>query len=269
MESGHKPANLAAWESISGFWDEALGDGNDMFLQLLLPAMEELASVRPGQKVLDLGTGNGIVARRLSREGVEVHATDFSAAQLENARRRTEEANKSIKFEVLDLTDPAALDDFAKQHAEEFDVITASMLLKELSDIKPLAEFLPKVLKPTGRVVMANLHPCFHKPGAHRVMEVAENPETGIQEFKTSIKVSKYLNIGRVQSQALRGQPEPLVWFHRPIHELLNPFFEAGLLLNKVFEPSFQDGEDQSQIQSYHNFPQIPMQFIFRLCRAK
>lgn len=118
MESGHKPANLAAWESISGFWDEALGDGNDMFLQLLLPAMEELASVRPGQKVLDLGTGNGIVARRLSREGVEVHATDFSAAQLENARRRTEEANKSIKFEVLDLTDPAALDDFAKQHAE-------------------------------------------------------------------------------------------------------------------------------------------------------
>lgn len=42
-------------------------------------------------------------------------------------------------------------------------------------------------------------------------MEVAENPETGIQEFKTSIKVSKYLNIGRVQSQALRGQPEPLV----------------------------------------------------------
>ncbi|KAI0450415.1 S-adenosyl-L-methionine-dependent methyltransferase [Xylaria acuta] len=129
-ESGQKPTNLAAWESIASFWDGTLGEGNDMFLQLLLPAVEELASVRPGQKVLDLGTGNGIVANRLSQEGVEVLATDFSAAQIENARRRAEKANKSIRFELLDLTDPVALNNFAKQHAEEFDVITASMLLK-------------------------------------------------------------------------------------------------------------------------------------------
>jgi len=33
----------------------------------------------------------------------------------------------------------------------EFDVITLSMVLQELPDLKPLAKFLPKVLKPDGK----------------------------------------------------------------------------------------------------------------------
>ncbi|KAK3385584.1 S-adenosyl-L-methionine-dependent methyltransferase [Podospora didyma] len=269
-EASNTPANRQSWNKIADFWDTKLGDGNDMFLDLILPTIEALADVKPGQRVLDLGTGNGIVARRLAaREGVEVLATDYSEAQIENARRRTEKifTPPRVTFAQLDLLDRVALDDFAQRHPEEFDVVTGSMLLKELSDLAPLAEFLPKVMKPKGRAVFANLHPCFHKPGAHRVIEVVENPDTGGQEIQTSIKVSKYLNIGPVQSQALRGQPEPLIWFHRPIHEMLEPFFDAGLALNKVREPSFQDGPDAGQIQSYHNYPQIPMQFIFRLVR--
>ncbi len=62
-----------------------------MFLQLLFPAVEELASMRSGQEVFDLGTGNGIIAKTVS-EGVEVLATDFSDAQIGNARRRAEKA---------------------------------------------------------------------------------------------------------------------------------------------------------------------------------
>ncbi|KAK0712422.1 S-adenosyl-L-methionine-dependent methyltransferase [Lasiosphaeria miniovina] len=263
------PPNLSRWNLNADWWDQKLLDGNDMFLELILPTIDELADVKPGQRVLDVGTGNGIVARRLARDGVDVLATDYSLGQIENAWRRTQKSAHAaqIAFEQLDLLSRPALDDFAQRHPEEFDLVTGSMLLKELSDLRPLAEFLPKILKPAGRVIFANLHPAFHKPGAHRLIEVAENPDTGVQEIKASIKVEKYLNIGPVQSSALRGQPEPLIWFHRPIHELLEPFFDAGLALNKVREPSFSNGPDPSQAQSYHNFPQIPMQFIFRLVR--
>ncbi|KAG7123629.1 hypothetical protein HYQ44_002265 [Verticillium longisporum] len=267
-ETNSQAANLNSWNKNSNFWDTTLGEGNDMFTQLILPTIEELAEVQPRHRVLDLGTGNGIVARRLARRGVAVLATDYSPQQIENARKRSQDLGLSISYELLDLLSRDALDAFAAEHAEEFDVITGSMLLKELSDLTELSKFLPKVLKPTGRIIMANLHPCFHKPGAHRIIEVIENQDTGVQEFHTSIKISKYLNIGPVQSQALRGQPEPLIWFHRPIHQLLEPFFDAGLLMNKVREPSFDDGGDPGQAQSYHNFPQIPMQFIFRLVRT-
>lgn len=42
-------------------------------------------------------------------------------------------------------------------------------------------------------------------------MEVLEDGTTGKQEFHTHIKVTKYLDIEPVKSEALRGQPYPLV----------------------------------------------------------
>lgn len=96
-----------------------------MFRELILPTIEELAELRPGYKVLDLGTGNGIVARRLAgSETVDVLGTDYSPAQLENATRRTtqwwnnkgEEGKMRVEFEELNLLDRGALDDFAKRH---------------------------------------------------------------------------------------------------------------------------------------------------------
>lgn len=163
-----------------------------MYLELILPTIEELAKLKPGHKILDLGTGDGIVARRLSdaQKGVEVLACDVSEEQLEIARGSTEAwhnmkrakgpvEEKKIRFESLDLIDRRELDKFAEHHQEyvpvdpsppklvlrpcarcisntmitprEFDVITISMVLQELPDLKPLAKFLPKVLKPDGK----------------------------------------------------------------------------------------------------------------------
>lgn len=42
-------------------------------------------------------------------------------------------------------------------------------------------------------------------------MEIFEDPSTGKQHLSTAIKVPKYLNIPPVLSEAVRGQPEPLV----------------------------------------------------------
>jgi len=60
-------------------------------------------------------------------------------------------------------------------------------------------------------VVNVDLHPAFSKPAGHRGMEIFEDPETGKQQLKTYIKVMRYLNIPPSKSEAVRGQPEPLV----------------------------------------------------------
>lgn len=68
-----------------------MGDGNGVLRELILKAIEELAELKPGQKILDLGTSNGIVVRRLAdaQQDVEVIACDYSEGQLNNAQRRT------------------------------------------------------------------------------------------------------------------------------------------------------------------------------------
>jgi hypothetical protein len=67
------------------------------------------------------------------------------------------------------------------------------------------------MLKPTGRIVIVDLHPAFSKPAGHRGMEIFEDPQTGKQQLSTYIKVPKYLNIPPVLSEAIRGQSQPLV----------------------------------------------------------
>src|SRR4051794_16368742 len=116
------PANLDNWNKNAEFWDSNLGDGNDMFQQLILPTIEELAELKPFQRVLDLGTGNGIVARRLATrsEGVKVIATDYSEAQLARALDRTRKCNAAdrISFAKLNLLDEEDLDTFAEKFKE-------------------------------------------------------------------------------------------------------------------------------------------------------
>lgn len=71
---------------------------------------------------------------------------------------------------------------------------------------------LPQALRADfRRIVIVDLHPAFSKPAGHRGMELYEDPKTGIQKLDTFIKIPRYLNIPPSKSEAVRGQPEPLV----------------------------------------------------------
>ncbi|KAI8235663.1 hypothetical protein K4K54_005681 [Colletotrichum sp. SAR 10_86] len=135
----------------------------------------ELGAPQKGERALDLGTGSAVIAAVLATSGAEVTAVDGSKLMLEKAEIRAKDAKLDMTFEVVDLLDTESLDDFSQRHPR-FDLITCSMTLKELPDLEPLAAALPKLLAPGGR----------------------------------HIKVSKYLNVAPVKSEALRGQPYPL-----------------------------------------------------------
>ncbi|KAF4880783.1 Ubiquinone biosynthesis O-methyltransferase [Colletotrichum siamense] len=201
--------NLATWDNIANYWDQSLGNGNDMYQECLLPTIQELGAPQKGERALDLGTGSAVIAAVLATSGAQVTAVDGSKLMLEKAKIRAKDAKLDMAFEVVDLLDTESLDDFSQRHPR-FDLITCSMTLKELPDLEPLAAALPKLLAPGGRIVIINLHPAFSKPAGHRAMEVLENEKTGKQEFHRHIKVSKYLNVAPVKSEALRGQPYPL-----------------------------------------------------------
>ena len=53
-----------------------------------------------GQRVLDLGTGTGTLARGFSRRGCEVTALDPAPALLEQAKRLDREVGVSVKYLV-------------------------------------------------------------------------------------------------------------------------------------------------------------------------
>lgn len=72
-----------------------------------------------GQRILDLGTGTGVLARRFAAAGARCAGIDVSAEQIETARRLAREAGLEIDFRVA-RAEATGFGDAS------FDVVTAS-----------------------------------------------------------------------------------------------------------------------------------------------
>ncbi|OAX82693.1 hypothetical protein ACJ72_02958 [Emergomyces africanus] len=272
---------LEAWESNASFWDRQMGDeGNDYYKIVELPSLERMAAVKPGDRALDLATGNGLVARWLASKGAHVIATDGSQIMLDHARRRGVDANgenvNSISYQILDATSTEDFEKFIVQETADegtFDIVIMNMAIMDIATLGPLAAALPKLLKKnTGRFVATLLHP-FITSGGARVIEYADSRETGREEETISFKLTHYLTTPRpIKAEALKGQPSYQYTFHRPVHEILAPFLQSGLVLDALEEPNFEKEYNDSQQldpRSLRYVTEIPKIFAFRMRAIK
>ena len=99
-----------------------------------------------GQKVLDLGTGTGVLPRNMYKYGAKWVGTDISPEQIEQAKRLAAESNMDIDFrtvsaEKIDYPD------------ESFDVLTACQCFFYFDHAKVAPEFR-RILKKDGRLVI-------------------------------------------------------------------------------------------------------------------
>lgn len=255
------------WNHNAAFWDERMGEGNDFQRILVGPATERLLNLQAGERVLEVGCGNGVMARRLAQLGAYVVATDFSEKLLERARARTVENADRIEYHVVDATDEAQLLAFGT-HC--FDALVCNMAMMDMTTIEPLARAISKLLKPQERFVFSIMHPCFNSIGAV-LMSEEENVE-GQFVIKHSIKVSRYLDLWNQTGTGIIGQPRPHYYFHRPLHVLLGTFFRAGLVMDDIEEPALHypgDGSKPgSKTLTWTNYTQIPPVLTVRMRAA-
>jgi ubiquinone/menaquinone biosynthesis C-methylase UbiE len=73
----------------------------------------------PGQSILDLGTGTGVMARRFAQQGSAVAGIDISAEQIAAARELAAARKLDVDFRVA----PAEATPFPEA---SFDVVTAN-----------------------------------------------------------------------------------------------------------------------------------------------
>lgn len=224
----------AAWEANAAYWDQRIGEGNDFVETLIWPVTQRLLDLRPGQRVLDAACGNGLYARRAAVLGAEVVAFDFSANLIAAARAHTSEHKGRIDYRVLDATDEAALLALGE---DTFDAAMCNMALFDIADIDPLLCALSHLLRPYGRFVFSVMHPCFNNAYTTHVAEMEDRD--GEIVFTYGIKVVRYMTPGAARGAAIRGQPVPQLYFHRPLQVLLGSLFAAGFVLDALEERAF------------------------------
>lgn len=253
----------SAWETNAQWWDDYYKEGNDFHLTLIAPPTERLLGIRPGETILDVACGNGAFTRRMAQLGATVVAFDFSASFIECARKRTTDHADRIEYHVIDATDRDAMLALGEGR---FHAAVCTMAIMDMAEIEPLAEVLPRLLTPGGRLVFSILHPCFNNPSTRMVAE-HEDRNGDLRTVRT-IKVERYMTPFSAKGVGIPGQPVPQTYFHRPLHALLAPFLRNGLVVDGLEEAAFTDPSNARGPLSWDHYPEIPPVLVVSLRRV-
>lgn len=249
----------AQWDAKAEFWDVLHGyDGNQFHKQLVGPSAERLLNVASGEVVLDVACGNGQFSRRLAELGAQVTATDFSKALIERAKARTSSPN--VTYKVVDATDEAQV---MALGIDRFDAAVCNMALQDIADINPLFRALRRVVKPNGRFVFTLTHPAFNLADTVFIEERTE--VNGEIVYTRSLKQRNYLTESAVEGAGAPDEPNAHLYFHRPLHVLLNAAFAAGWVADGIEEPAFPEGSLGGRRLSWAEYTEFPPVLAVRL----
>jgi len=131
-------------------WDPAAYARNARFVSDLGAPVVELLAPQPGERILDLGCGDGVLTKELADLGCEVVAIDSSAPQIDAARKLGLDAHVMSGEEL--------------PFHEEFDAVFSNAVLHWIKRVDPMLEGVYRSLKPAGRFVAeCGGYGCVHK----------------------------------------------------------------------------------------------------------
>ena len=144
----------AAWDDEAGDWIRFSGEADVFAWRFNLPAFFELIPP-PGRLTVDVGCGEGRVARELMAAGHTVKGIDGSPALVEAARA----GDPPVDAEVADAAHLPLPDGSA-------DLIVSFMTLQSVDDLAGAIAEAGRVLVDGGRLCAAIVHPMNTNAGA-------------------------------------------------------------------------------------------------------
>jgi trans-aconitate methyltransferase len=211
-------------------WDPATYARNARFVSDLGSPVVELLKPQPGERILDLGCGDGALTCKLVELGCEVVGVDSSAAQVEAAKKLGLDA-RVANAEKLTF-------------CEEFDAVFSNAVLHWIKRADVMLASVIRALRPGGRFVAeSGGDGCVQKITTALVQALDRRGIDGEARIPwyfptTDDYASRLERVGfRVDSIALIPRPTPL------------PGDIIGWL--ETFAQSFLDGLSDSDRQAY------------------
>jgi len=233
------------WERHAGWWQEKFTGGVDPeYEEQLLPLVDE--HLTGAARVLDLGCGEGQVARRIAALGAEVVGIDPTAAQLATARARAGGPQYArAGAEAMPL------------RAESFDAVVSCLVFEHLDPFEPSIDEMARVLAPGGILLLLLNHPLLQTPGSGWI-------DDHILE-EQYWRVGPYLRPDTTVEEVAPGVNLPFM--HRPLSRYVHVMGAVGLLIEDMEEPPPPPGFI-SEAWEYGEASTIPRLMLLRARRV-
>lgn len=132
-------------------WSQLYDTNANRTRDLEATALRALLKDVPLKRVLEIGCGTGKNTVWLAERAEHVTAVDLSEGMLAVAREKI--ASPKVRFVQADILKPWT---FAEG---PYDLITFSLVLEHIEDLRPIMQRAADVLKPGGLVYIGELHP--------------------------------------------------------------------------------------------------------------
>lgn len=218
------PSAPTSWDPVANWYSKWSGeDGSDYHRKLAIPTLLELLQPRAGETILDIGCGTGILRRSLPKKlryiGVDASPRLLATARKHHGRNSIFLQGDASKLPEIDGLQEACAD--------------AAVFLMSIQDMEPIEEILRSAawaIKPSGRLVVLMLHPCFRIP---RQSGWGWDADRKLQYRR----VDTYLSPLAVPVRPIaHGKPGSIKAHHQPLHVYLNGIIESGLNIDRIVE---------------------------------
>lgn len=247
----------AAWNRGATAWLEFVRSGADYYrLEVHGPALLAACEPLAGERVLDLGCGEGYFSRELARQGTRVAAVDLSEELLGYAQAREQEEGLGIEYHQMSAAEIA-------RHWEPaaFDLVTGCMSLQDMSEVQGVLHGAHQLLRPEGRMVFSVPH-----PGTDTSVRTWERDERGA---KLALRIDRYFDSGPAlcdwNMPRLAYRWVTPYWRHT-LEEWTAMIAAAGFLIRRLREPR-PTAEQVERRPELDDCSRLPYFLIFELVR--
>ncbi|MGH2442230.1 MAG: class I SAM-dependent methyltransferase [Chloroflexota bacterium] len=219
-----KPAAQTSWDPLATWYNGWVGEyGSEYHRAVALPAILGLLDAKRGERILDMGCGQGVLAESIHRAGAHYVGVDASPRLIEMARKQHGAWGRFLLADAGDLS---------RMRDLEPGSVDAAVFLLSLQDMDPLEKVLTstaRMLKASGRVIVLMTHPAFRVP---------RQSGWGIDEGRKLVyrRIDRYLTPLPVPMKPFPGQQGVSRSFHRPVSAYVNSLSECGLRTDRMEE---------------------------------
>jgi len=226
------PTSDAGWDRLATWYDGWVGAGGSRYHRAIaVPAVIELLEPAPGEDVLEMGAGQGVLADHIAGRGARYTGIDASPRLIDTARRRHGRAGRFLVGDVRSIAAVPGL------HPGSFDAAVFLLSIQDMDPLDAIFGSLGWALRRASRVVILMTHPAFRQP---------RHAGWGFDEGRRLVyrRVDAYLSPMAVPMKELGGG-RPTRAYHRPISAYVNGLAAEGFAVDAMRE--IADSLDESR----------------------
>lgn len=213
-----------SWNNSSKWYNKIVGnEGHYYHEHVVLPGLKKLLKVTADSRVLDLGCGQGVLARALPKYQ---HYLGIDAApDLISAAKRQTRSN-AAEFQVADATRP-----LKKIELGTYTHVACVLALQNMEHPEGTITNAAAALRSGGQFVIVLNHPSFRIPR----QSGWKNDEKSKQQYRWE---NRYLSPLKIPIQMSPGaDASKVTWsFHRPLQDYTQMLAQAGMVITDIQE---------------------------------